>query len=1107
MIRAALRRRVNPLVHGGSAITEVSLTPPTMVACACGLRRALLVGTAALAVVVLTDAADVALGPVAMAAGGTAGTDTGVGGVGGNSAGGGAGADATGGIGAGGTFGGGGGGGGGNGFTGGAGGSSGAYQHAGNPGGGVSQAFTFTNPAGSVVSGGNGGQGSHLYGSGGGGGGGAGIGGGGGGGGGGYGLGGGGGGGGGGAGIGGGGGTGGYGAGGTGGIGGNTTGTISIINNGKIYGGNGAAGVNYSLNPTQHGNGGSGGDAIGSGGGGGLGGGAGGPGGLSGGIGGPAATIFNTGLLQGGNGGAPSPGLATGGGAGGIGVHGGDLTIINSGTIAGGVDGNTGTIRSNAILFTGGTNSLELQSGWMIIGNVGNASGVTGTTNTLILAGSATNLSGNGTANGTIFDVSQVGAKYQNFDAFQKSGAGTWQLINTTGLVTPWKITGGTLQIGNDAVLGSASGSFTFGGTDPDTGLPGSGTLEVTASTTSVRNIVLNGIPGFANTIQVDPGVTYAMSIGVISGAGALTKSGAGALVLDARETYAGVTNVTAGTLVVGDANSPSASLSGGGAVSVASGATLGGFGSIAGSVINSGTVAIGNALPAYSSAPNITFNIGGSLTNSGLVTLAGTAPGNTLRVAGNYTSNGGVLAINTLLNAGGPLSIQSTDRLLIAGNDPGVTIIQIHTVGSGAFTATGVPTASDGISLVQVGGSSSPGEFVLPGGFITGGTPFRYQIYSYGAGSPNGPADPSQNLVGNPSSYWDYRLQNVYVDPSGPVAPLPSSGTATPPSAPGARLEVAPQVPAYITASTALFNAGWQDMDELHRRLGEIRDAQQQGMPQRVEVFVRAYGSTYNYTSTRSFADYGFNSDQEYAALQFGGSAIALDNDAGTLRVGLAGVLGRLWFQPSAVDGPSKGLFNSEKLAGIVTWQSRAGWYLDGIVAGGLLDGQVSTAAHGAATGLNGTSFTASIEAGYPLPLGWQNLVAEPEVQVAYQHLSFGSRMDTDGLGVNLGGQNQGMFRVGGRLVRQFQTIDGMLITPYLKANLLQGLGNGGDISISGFSFDTGAYGTALQVGSGVTGTLTSHLAVYGEVAWQHQVSRGGFRGWAFNGGLRYDF
>ena len=98
-----------------------------------------------------------------------------------------------------------------------------------------------------------------------------------------------------------------------------------------------------------------------------------------------------------------------------------------------------------------------------------------------------------------IFDVSQIGAKYQNFNLFQKSGAGAWQLTSTAGLLTPWTITGGTLQISNDAAFGSPNGALTFGNTDADTGLPGSGTLEVTAKTTSTRNIVLNNIAGLAN--------------------------------------------------------------------------------------------------------------------------------------------------------------------------------------------------------------------------------------------------------------------------------------------------------------------------------------------------------------------------------------------------------------------------------------------------------------------------------------------------------------------------------------------------------------------------------------------------------------------------------
>ena len=77
--------------------------------------------------------------------------------------------------------------------------------------------------------------------------------------------------------------------------------------------------------------------------------------------------------------------------------------------------------------------------------------------------------------------------------------------------------------------------------------------------------------------------------------------------------------------------------------------------------------------------------------------------------------------------------------------------------------------------------------------------------------------------------------------------------------------------------------------------------DEQALGLPQYGEVFFRAYGSTFNYTSTRSFTDFGFDSSQNYAAFQVGGSWIALDDNRGTLRAGLAGSFGQLSFNPIA--------------------------------------------------------------------------------------------------------------------------------------------------------------------------------------------------------------
>jgi len=93
-------------------------------------------------------------------------------------------------------------------------------------------------------------------------------------------------------------------------------------------------------------------------------------------------------------------------------------------------------------------------------------------------------------------------------------------------------------------------------------------------------------------------------------------------------------------------------------------------------------------------------------------------------------------------------------------------------------------------------------------------------------------------------------------------------------------------------------------------------------------------------------------------------------------------------------------------------------------------------------------------------------------------------------------------------RLVRPFETDDGKRVTPYVKVNLLQGFAdNNQAIDVGGVNFNTGQYGTAIQMGGGVTGMLTASLAVYGDVSYQHEVSNGGFRGWAFNGGVRYSF
>ena len=77
-----------------------------------------------------------------------------------------------------------------------------------------------------------------------------------------------------------------------------------------------------------------------------------------------------------------------------------------------------------------------------------------------------------------------------------------------------------------------------------------------------------------ATTVTVDNSAATLVLGGVISGAFGLTKAGGGTLDLTADNTYTGATAVNSGTLLV-DGNQ------GGSAVTVDSGATLGGIGTV----------------------------------------------------------------------------------------------------------------------------------------------------------------------------------------------------------------------------------------------------------------------------------------------------------------------------------------------------------------------------------------------------------------------------------------------------------------------------------------------------------------------------------------------
>lgn len=389
-------------------------------------------------------------------------------------------------------------------------------------------------------------------------------------------------------------------------------------------------------------------------------------------------TLSNSGTISGGSGG--NAGTATGdAGAGGVGVYGSDMTIINSGTLEGGLN-QDGTTRSQAVMFVSGTNSLELQAGYQVLGDVVAGSG----DDTLILGGDKN----------STFDAANIGdtAQYQGFDHFSKTGNSTWLLQNTTDAVTPWTIYEGILQVAQDGSLGAAGSTLTFDG----------GTLQMVGGFNfdSARPIVIDTAGGTLDTQGFDTTIAQG-----ITGSGDFTKLGSGALTLTGDSSFSGETTLAEGSIDV------TGSLAG--AVTARSGTALSGTGSVGSTTLDEGsTLTVGSKTEDDSALA--TFTINGALDNSGTVNLSRSQQqaGNQLQVNGDY--KGGSNSQMNLSTVLGDDNSQ-TDHVAIQGSTSGTTWVSFTNVGGlGAQT-------NRGIEVISVDGSSASDAFKQAGRTVAG--------------------------------------------------------------------------------------------------------------------------------------------------------------------------------------------------------------------------------------------------------------------------------------------------------------------------------------------------------------------------------------------------
>lgn len=234
---------------------------------------------------------------------------------------------------------------------------------------------------------------------------------------------------------------------------------------------------------------------------------------------------------------------------------------------------------------------------------------------------------------------------------------------------------------------------------------------------------------------------------GVISGTGGqLHKQGSGSLTLNGRNNYTGGTQVTGGSLLVGDSSHATARVEG--QVSVASGASLGGFGTVAGNV----DVAAGGHLAP--GAPGGVFTVDGNLNLQ-----QGSQVDFSLGAPAGFSAPGAGHSVSVT----GNLNLQGVQLNLLDAGGYGPGLYRLFDWGGGLTLGNGGLLSQPG-QIVQVLSASRQINLI---------NPLNQALNFWNA---NGLASASQ--MGGGSGVWSQATAN-WTDATGSVTSLRNPGDA----------------------------------------------------------------------------------------------------------------------------------------------------------------------------------------------------------------------------------------------------------------------------------------------------------------------------------------
>ncbi len=494
--------------------------------------------------------------------------------------------------------------------------------------------------------------------------------------------------------------------------------------------------------------------------------------------------------------------------------------------------------------------------------------------------------------------------------------------------------------------------------------------------------------------------------------------------------------------------------------VQVDAGATLGGYGTVNGAVMNNGTITAANATPSLAGSGNGAFTLNGALTNAGLVQLGGAGVGNRLNV-NSYTGQNGAMALNTYLGGDGAPS----DRLVInGGTATGSTVLRITNLGG-----PGAETASNGIQVIQAanGATTSPSAFMLAGPVKAG----AYQYYLSHGGVTAGTAE-----------NW-YLRSSVTPLEGGIDPPDPAIGTPPLPEPPPPGSEpivlYRPEVPVYAALPGVARQLGIQQLGSFHERQGAQSQLTQTGaLP---AAWARGWGG-HDTLTQRGDANPQFKGT--LFGMQAGQDIYATASDSGHqnrfgLFAGFARATGDVNGFALGVNGLNAGhlAVNAYSLGAYWTHIGPGGWYTDVVLMGSTLDARPRSR-DGLGDTTHGRAITGSAEAGLPIPLGG-NVELEPQAQLVWQRLSF-NNLD-DGIStVSFNRGNTYLTRAGLRLLGRLES-PGVSWQPYVRLNVLRTFGDNDHTTFGGDTVLGATVGqTAGKVDLGVAAQVGKSTSLY---------------------------